>query len=90
MQRTNEVLFNGRLLFAILVLATELLLTAMCVWLLISLVRIAKNGQCFITENNSAILYFEIVAIAIIGLVAAIVFVLQLRKLGEKRRGEDN
>ncbi len=83
------MLFGRRLGFGIVVLAAQVLLLAMSVAWLAQLVLIAINGRVCFEEDNSAILYGEIAAMALIGLFALVVFVIQYRRLGEKRAGED-
>ncbi len=83
------MLFGRRLSFGIVVLAAQVLLLAMSVAWVIQLVLIAINGQICFEEGNRAVLYVEIAAVAFIGLFALAVFVIQYRRLGEKRAGED-
>jgi hypothetical protein len=83
------VLFGRRVTFAIIVLASQLLLIALAVTWLIQMLVIARNGSVYFIEDNPAILVTEIVLAAVISIFAAVVFVLQLKKLGEKRRGDE-
>jgi len=49
---------------------------------------VAQNGEVRFVEENSVLLYVEIGACVLILLFAITVFVLQLRRLGEKRRDD--
>ena len=83
------MLFGRRVTFTILVLISELLLIGAAIAWCLHMFLIAKHGQVYFVEENSAILYGEIVATAIIAIFACIVFALQWKRLGEKRRGDD-
>ena len=83
------MLFGRRLRFTILVLAAQLLLIAMAIAWCIHMVLIAKNGQIYFVEDSPAILYGEIVATALITLFAVTIFILQFKRLGERRRSDD-
>ena len=81
--------FGRRVRFAIFVLAAQLLLIAMAIAWCIHMVLIAKYGKIYFVETNPAILYGEIVATALVTLFAIIVFALQYKRLGERRRDDD-
>jgi hypothetical protein len=53
------------------------------------MVLIAKYGQIYFIEANPTILYGEIAITALITVFAAVVFALQFKRLGERRRGDD-
>jgi uncharacterized BrkB/YihY/UPF0761 family membrane protein len=78
-----------RVRFAIVVLVSQLLLIAMAVAWVIHGVLIAQNGQISFIETNPWILYGEIIATVLITLFAVSVFIVQYRRLKEKRRGDD-
>lgn len=80
------MLFNRRLRFTLLVLAAQLLLLALAVSWLVHMVLIAKNGEVYFVESNLVVLYGEIAATAVITIFAIIIFALQLKRLGERRR----
>jgi uncharacterized BrkB/YihY/UPF0761 family membrane protein len=82
------VLFGRRLRFGILVLAAQLLLIAMAVAWCVQLTLIAVRGEICFMETNTVILYGEIAATALIIVFAIVVFVMQYRKLTEKRSGD--
>lgn len=68
------------------VLAAQLLLIATAIAWCVHMILIAKHGELHFVEANPIILYGEIVATALIILFAATVFILQWKRLGEKRR----
>jgi hypothetical protein len=83
------VIFGRRFRFAIAILASNVLLVSLAVAWLIQMLVIAKNGSIKFVENNPSILFIEIVLGALISLFGTIVFILQIRRLGEKRRGDE-
>ena len=83
------MLFGRRVTFAILVLSAQLLLIALAIAWCVHMVLIAKYGRIYFVEANPAILYGEIVATALIILFAIVVFALQCKRLGERRRDDD-
>lgn len=86
---SDKVLFGRRVTFAILVMASQLLLIALGIAWVVQMVLIAKNGQIYFTEENPAILFAEIAVTVLITLFAIAVFAIQIRRLGERRRGDD-
>ncbi len=81
--------FGRRLTFALLVLASQLLLIALAIGWCFQLLMIAKHGQIYSVERNGLVLYTEITAILLIILFAIVVFALQCKRLLEKRKGEE-
>lgn len=79
------MLFGRRLRFGVVVLAAQLLLLAMAVAWCVQLTLIAVRGQICFAEPNTAILYVEIAGTVLIGIFAIVVFVIQYRRLAEKR-----
>jgi hypothetical protein len=55
----------------------------------VQLTLIAVRGQICFAETNAAILYGEIVAVVLIGVFAVAVFVMQYRRLTEKRASDN-
>ncbi len=82
------MLFGRRLRFGVVVLASQLLLLAMAVAWCVQLTLIAVRGQICFAETNAVILYGEIAGIVLIGIFAIVVFVMQYRRLAEKRAGD--
>ncbi len=70
------------------VLAAQLLLLAMAVAWLVQLTLIAVRSQICFAENNAAILFTEIAIVALIAVFAVAVFIMQYRRLTEKRSGD--
>jgi uncharacterized BrkB/YihY/UPF0761 family membrane protein len=79
------VLFGRRLRFGVVVLAAQLLLLAMAVAWCVQMTLIAVRGHICFAEPNAAILYVEIAGTVLIGIFAIVVFVMQYRRLAEKR-----
>ncbi len=84
-----SLLYGRRVKLAIAVLAAQLLLIATAMAWCAHLVLIAKYGEIRFVEANPVILYGEIVATALITIFAATVFILQWKRLGEKRRTDN-
>jgi len=82
------VLFGRRLRFGVVVLAAQLLLLAMSVAWCVQLTLIAVRGQICFAETNAVILYGEIAGMVLIAIFAIAVFVMQYRRLVEKRAGD--
>lgn len=78
-----------RLRFAVLVVISQLMLIALAVAWLVHMIIIAVNGTVYFVERNPVILWIEIAATMMIILFATVVFITQVRRLGERRR-EDN
>lgn len=83
------MLFGRRVKFAIVVLASQLLLIAMAIAWVIQMVLIAKSGHVYFIEENPVVLYGEIAATVLITLFAIVVFVIQYKRLRERRKGDD-
>ena len=83
------MLFGRRLRFGVVVLATQLLLLAMAVAWCVQLTLIALRGRICFEETNSSILYGEIAVVVLIAVFALAVFVVQYRRLAEKRASDD-
>jgi len=66
-----------------------MLLIALAIAWLIHMVLIALNGSLYFVENNPYILWAEILAAVLITILAIIVLIMQLKRLGERRRSDD-
>ena len=86
----KELSIRRRLRFGLLVLVTQMLLTALAISWLIHMVIIAKAGSVFFAENNPFILWGEIAASGIITVFAIYILILQIQRLGERRGNERN
>ena len=82
-------LFSRRVRFALVILASQILLIALAITWVIQMIVIALNGSVMFVEYNHAVLMFEIILSILICLFGIIVFVIQWRRLGERRKKED-
>jgi hypothetical protein len=82
------MLFGRRVRFAILILASQLLLIALSVFWFIQMLIIAQYGAVQFTETHRSILFTEISLTAAVSIFAIIIFVIQLVRLGEHRRND--
>ncbi len=78
-----------RLRYAVIVLVSQLLLIGLAAASAIEMALIAANGSVYFVENNSLILWLEIALTISICIFGAAVFVMQLRRLGERRTNDD-
>jgi predicted membrane channel-forming protein YqfA (hemolysin III family) len=83
------MLFGRRVRFAIIIIASQLLLIALAVVMLIQMFFIAINGRVQFVENDKAILIIEIFLTALISCFSISVLIIQLRRLGERRNSDD-
>ena len=88
-RRSDNRRFGRRVRFSAAVLAAQLLLIATAIAWCIHLALIIKHGEVCFVEPNSAALYLELIATALIILFAATVFTIQWKRLGERRRSDD-
>jgi uncharacterized membrane protein YhaH (DUF805 family) len=84
----KEMLFGRRVTFALVILASHILLVALSITLFIELILIMKDGSINFVERNSTILIIEIILSALIGIFALVVFALQIKRLGERRKSD--
>jgi len=66
-----------------------MLLVALAIAWLIHMFLIALNGSLYFIENNPYILWAEISVAVLIIILAITVLIIQLQRLGERRRGDD-
>ncbi len=83
------MLFGRRVGFTLIILASQLLLVALAITLLIQMLIIARNGSVRFIESNPGILIAEIIVLAFISLFGIAIFILQILRLREKRKGDD-
>jgi len=69
-------------------LASHLLLISLAVAWLIQMLLIASNGSVKFVEYNQAVLLIEIVLVSLILLFGVVVFIVQFKRLGEKRKDD--
>jgi type VI protein secretion system component VasK len=82
------MLFGRRTKFAIIVLASQILLIALAIVMLLQMIFIARNGVVQFEEGNRVILIIEIILTGLIIAFSASVFVIQIRRLEEKRNSD--
>jgi ABC-type multidrug transport system permease subunit len=82
------MLFGRRVRFALIILASQLLLTALAVVMLVQMILIALNGVVQFAENNHTILIIEIILTILITFFGIFVFIIQLRRLNENRSSD--
>jgi protein-S-isoprenylcysteine O-methyltransferase Ste14 len=82
------MLFGRRARFAIIVLASQLLLTALAIVMLIQMILIVINGAVQFNENNHTVITIEIILTVLITVLGITVFIIQLRRLGESRSSD--
>jgi hypothetical protein len=83
------VLFGRRVRFAFVVLASQIMLIALSITWLIQMILIAINGSILFVEYNHTVLWSEIALSTLICLFATIVFTIQLGRLRERRKKDD-
>jgi membrane protein implicated in regulation of membrane protease activity len=77
-----------RLRFGLVILISQMLLTALAFSWLVQMVTIAVSGSAYFVENNTFILWSEIIISVLITLFALLVIVMQIRRLNERRANE--
>jgi ABC-type nickel/cobalt efflux system permease component RcnA len=75
-----------RLKSSLLVMISQALLIALAISWLIHMVIIAVDGSAYFVENNHFILWAEIVGSVLITIFAIFILVIQIQRLGERRR----
>ena len=66
-----------------------MLLVALALACLIQVLLILANGSVYLIERNPSILWGEITATVLIILIATCVLIMQIQRLGERRRADD-
>jgi hypothetical protein len=79
------VLFGRRVRFALIVIASHILLIALAIAWLIQMLVIAKNGSVKFVEYNQTVLTIEIALVALISIFGIFILFMQIKRLGEKR-----
>jgi membrane protein implicated in regulation of membrane protease activity len=83
------LLFGRRVRFALFILASQILLITLAITWIVQMMVIAINGSVIFVELNKAILLSEIILSILICLFAIVVFTIQVRRLRERRRNDD-
>jgi hypothetical protein len=78
-----------RLRFATLSLINQILLIALAIAWIVHIAIIARYGTVYFEENNPVILWAEIGTLVVITAFSIYMFVLQVRRFGERRRDSD-
>ena len=84
----SGLIFVRRVRFALVILASQILLIALAVTWVIQMIVIAINGSVSFVEHNQGILLFEIILSSLICVFGIIVFIIQWRRLGERRQND--
>ena len=84
----SGLFFSRRVRFALVILASQILLIALAVTWVIQMIVIAVNGSVSFVEHNTGILLFEIIISSLICVFGIVVFIIQWKRLGERRRGD--
>jgi len=71
------------------VLVSQLLLIALALAWAVHMALIAANGSVYFVENNLLVLWLEIALTVSICIFGAAVFVMQLRRLSERRKSDE-
>lgn len=79
-----------RLRFATLSLINQILLIALAIAWIVHIAIIGKYGSVYFEENNPAVLWTEIFTLVVITCFSITVFILQIRRFGERRRDSDD
>ena len=82
-----------RLRFSLYILVSQILLVALAISWLVHMGIIAVSGSVYFVENNPVILWTEISVSVLITLFAITILIMQIQRLGERRRAdrtEDN
>ncbi len=66
-------------------MVSQLMLIALALAWAVHMVLVAANGRVYFVEDNALILWLEIGLTVVICLFGAAVFIMQLRRLGERR-----
>jgi ABC-type nickel/cobalt efflux system permease component RcnA len=77
-----------RLKFTSVVLVSQILLIALAIAWLIHMIVIAIYGAVYFIERDPLMIWIEISASALITLFAIFVLIMQIRRLGERRRND--
>jgi len=79
-----------RLRFATLSMVNQILLIALAVAWIVHIALIGKYGAVYFKENNPVVLWVEIITLIVILSFSIYIFILQVRRFGERRRDSDD
>ena len=77
-----------RLKFTTIVLVSQMLLIALAIAWLVHMIVIAIYGAVYFIEREPLMLWIEITASYLITVFATFVLIIQIRRLGERRRND--
>ena len=78
-----------RLRFATLSMINQILLIALAIAWIVHIALIGKYGTVYFEEDNLVVLWAEIVTLIVILSFSIYIFILQVRRFGERRRDSD-
>jgi membrane protein YdbS with pleckstrin-like domain len=78
-----------RLRFATLSMINQILLIALAIAWIVHIAIIGKYGAVYFEEGNPIVLWAEIITLVLITTFSIYIFVLQVRRFGERRRDSD-
>jgi hypothetical protein len=79
-----------RLRFATLSMVNQILLIALALAWIVHISLIGVYGTVYFEENNPVVLWAEIITLVVILSFSIYIFVLQVRRFGERRRDSDD
>lgn len=81
---------HRRLRFATLSMINQILLIALAIAWIVHISIIGVYGTVYFEENNPVILWVEIITLIVILSFSIYIFILQIRRFGERRRYSDD
>ncbi|HEY98247.1 MAG TPA: hypothetical protein G4O16_08745 [Dehalococcoidia bacterium] len=84
----RQLSMRRRLKFTTVVLISQMLLIALAIAWLVHMIVIAAYGAVYFIQRDPLVLWIEISASLIITLFAVFVLILQIKRLGERRRND--
>ena len=78
-----------RLGFATLSMVNQILLIALAIAWIVHIAIVGKYGMVYFEEKNSVVLWAEIITLVVITTFSIFIFMLQVRRIGERRRDSD-
>ena len=78
-----------RLRFATLSMINQILLIALAIAWIVHITLIGMYGTVYFEENNPVVLWAEIITLIVILSFSIYIFILQVRRFGERRRDSD-
>jgi uncharacterized BrkB/YihY/UPF0761 family membrane protein len=90
MDDKTRAAMQRRLRFSLFILVSQILLIALAISWLVHMGIIAVSGSVYFVENNPLILWSEISISVLITVFAITILVMQIQRLGERRRIDRN